>query len=164
MVLFRHGVNGHPSANGGAVATGSEVGEGGGEVVQTLFFIAAKAVAVIGAEEGGIGGFGAKGEVAVLLYDDVRERGGCALAEVEYRADVADVVLGEPAVAPGVGRFIIDEPSFFRTYAFEEGVAIISHPVYKRPDIQIFVIIIVHDHVLRAVCKICVLQLHFFAI
>ena len=70
------------------------------------------------------------------------------------------MVLGEPAVAPGVGRFITDEPSFFRAYAFEEGVAIISHPVYKRPDVQIFVIIIVHDHVLCPVCKICVVKNH----
>ena len=160
MVFLRHGINHHPAADGGIVVTGAEVGEGGGEVVQALIFFAAKAVAVVGAEEGGVGGFGAEGKVAVLLYDDVRERGGCALAEVEYRADVADVVLGEPAVAPGVGRFIIDEPSFFRTYTFKERIAIISHPVYERPDVQIFVIIIVHDHVLCPVCKICVVKNH----
>ena len=160
MVFLRQGVDGHPSANGGVVATGAEVGEGGCEVVQALIFFAAKAVAVVGAEEGGVGGFGAEGKVAVLLYDDVRERGGCALAEVEYRADVADVVFGEPAVVPGARGFVIDEPSFFRAYAFEEGVAIISHPVYERPDVQIFVIIIVHDHVLCPVCKICVVKNH----
>ena len=72
VVFLRHGVDGHPATDCGVVAAGTEVGEGGGEVEQVLFFIAAKAVAVVGAEEGGIGGFCAEGEVAVLLYDDVR--------------------------------------------------------------------------------------------